>query len=190
MPCSYYRTIRSGRTAPGTANVTGTAVAFCSFATAPAAIAAWRPDALVSAFSPRRRIAAVDDRPHLRLAFHDVEQPRLGRSPPTAAQIGAFVDFVEQAKSARLLIHCRAGISRSPALAIIAAIVRGERPETIFGRLAPFAALLRPNRLLLALADRRLGLGGTLAVQASAAFAAAYGALQGAELSAVVELVD
>jgi len=170
--------------------VTGTAIAFCSFASAPAAIATWRPDALVSAFSPRRQVAAVEGLPHLRIAFHDVERPALGRSPPTAGQVGGFISFVEQAKGARLLIHCRAGISRAPALAIVAAIIRGERPGAIFERLAPFAALLRPNRLVLALADRRLGLGGALAAQANALFAPAYGARQIAELSAVVELGD
>jgi len=164
------------------------AVAFCSLAAAPSAIKTWRPDAVVSAFSPRWRVATLDDRPHLRLAFHDVERPRAARQPPRAEHIEAFVKFVEGKRHDRLLIHCRCGVSRAPALAIVAAILRGATPRAALERLAPFASLLRPNRLLLAFADRQLGLGGSLAAETTAAFAPAYAAHLGAELSAVVEL--
>jgi predicted protein tyrosine phosphatase len=62
-----------------------------------------------------------------------------------------------------LVIHCLAGISRSPAAALIALAhdARGREREaaSLLRKAAPFA---RPNRLLVQLADSALRRGGAL----------------------------
>ncbi len=164
-------------------------LAFCSLEVAARALENWRPDCIVSAFSPRRPIAALEDRPHLRLAFHDVEGPIRGRSPVNAGQIAVFLRFVEAQRQGRLLVHCRAGISRAPALAIVAALSTGMSLPRILERLSPLAAMLRPNRLVLAFGAAQLGIGGVLLQQVVTVLAAGYGRPPRAPLPSLVGLL-
>jgi len=99
---------------------------------------------------------------HLRLPFDDVEQP--GADAPQRTHVEALIGFLRARPRASVLLHCRAGVSRSTAAALVAMTV--DSP----GRELEAARLLRergphayPNRLILQHADAILGRGGRLA---------------------------
>lgn len=102
---------------------------------------------------------------HLRLDFHDVEVATWEENPPSAQDIRKLLDFVDGWKrDAPLLIHCRAGVSRSPAAAFVAACAlnpdasEAEIALTLRA-VAPFA---RPNAALVRLADVELSRQGRM----------------------------
>lgn len=121
----------------------------------------------------------LDPSRHLRLGFHDIEAPRDGKSPPSPADVGELITFARQQKAVgakSLLIHCAAGVRRSPAAAyIIAVILRNEDPlrvAHVLFREAPFAD---PNMLMIRHADAEAELDGVMskaikAARASSAF--------------------
>jgi predicted protein tyrosine phosphatase len=108
---------------------------------------------------------------HLRIAVSDVDAPREGHILAGEADIEKLLAFFEiWDRSAPLVIHCYAGVSRSPAAAFVAACALApHRCEMELAhelrRVSPTAT---PNRRLVELADRRLGRQGRM----SAAIAA------------------
>ena len=123
------------------------------------------PRGVVSLISPDA--AAPDlglsrDR-HRVLRFHDIAEPRAGLTPPDMAAIEALFAFAD-ATPGPLLLHCFAGISRSPAAAYILACRRagpGTEAE-IAARLRALSPSTTPNPWLVALADARLERGGAM----------------------------
>lgn len=128
-----------------------------------------RPSHVLSLLSPT---SPPDIWPHaddggacLRLAFHDIDAPREGFTPPDASLVALLLDFAAGWDAAQpMLVHCWAGVSRSTAAAYIIACQRGPtRSESEIARAlraaAPYAT---PNRLLVSLADERLGRGGRM----------------------------
>lgn len=96
---------------------------------------------------------------HLRLQFHDVHVPSADQVAPTAKHIEKLLVFLSQwNRSAPMLFHCRAGIGRSPAIAIIAGCLHN--PDTdervIVEALRQASSIARPNETLIALADRAM----------------------------------
>jgi len=61
-----------------------------------------------------------------------------------------------------LLVSCEAGISRSPASAIVLLVSMGYEPETAFDLALQAVPAALPNRRILRLADEMLGTGGSL----------------------------
>lgn len=133
-----------------------------------------RPDRVISVLDPGAPFPELGPgyaERHLRLAFHDANQPGPGITLPSAqhlAELAGFLDGWEAAEC--LLVHCRAGISRSTATAFIAACHRNPaaselRIATELRKAAPFA---RPNEALVRLADSVMGRSGRM----SAAIAA------------------
>ncbi len=137
-------------------------IAIASLDAVPATIAEWKPTALVSVYSPSSPdpLPAWDG-PRLALPFSDIEDVRPSRpsrhaiqhrraTPFTADHLEAFLDFILHHRQGRILIHCVAGLGRSPALAIVAlATVGGLKPHyagLMVARAAPHAS---PNRLVL-----------------------------------------
>lgn len=130
------------------------------------AVARWSPSHVVSLLSPAmehpRLPASIA---HLRLTFHDIAEPRTGLTAPTESDIGALLAFAKTSSVTRpLLIHCWAGVSRSPAAAYIVACSRtppGEEQVLAdeLRRAAPFAT---PNRRVIALADDLLSRHGAM----------------------------
>jgi predicted protein tyrosine phosphatase len=103
----------------------------------------------------------VPDR--LRLLFGDTETAEHGASE---ADIKCLIDLAKElnGSSGTVLIHCEAGVSRSPAAALILyTCLMGQGSERkamdLVLRQRPFAS---PNRRMVALADRLLGRGGRL----------------------------
>jgi predicted protein tyrosine phosphatase len=108
---------------------------------------------------------------HLRIAVSDIDAPRGGHILPGEEHINRLLAFLEEwDRSAPLVIHCYAGVSRSPAAAFVAACALSPRRSEMeiareLRRVSPTAT---PNRRMVALADERLGRNGRM----SAAIAA------------------
>ena len=122
-------------------------------------------DAVVSILGGSDRLAFPDvgDRPVLRLEFDDVVQERKGFTSPAPHHIDELIEFSRRWNgSGTLLVHCRAGSGRSPAAGMIVATALG-LPEWA-ARIRAARSYFRPNRLMLELADARLGLAPGLVV--------------------------
>jgi predicted protein tyrosine phosphatase len=102
---------------------------------------------------------------HLRLQFHDVHVASDSEIAPAAEHVESLLEFAGASQPGEsLLIHCRAGISRSTAAAfIVACFLNPNVPEidlaTALRRVAPHA---RPNEVLVALADAALSRDGRM----------------------------
>ncbi|MPZ56855.1 MAG: protein tyrosine phosphatase [Rhizobiales bacterium] len=102
---------------------------------------------------------------HLHVGVDDIAEPIDGYIHPADEHVARLIDFVQQwERTAPLVVHCYAGISRSTAAAFITACaLRPERDEasiaTAIRNASPTAS---PNPLLVALADRRLGRRGRM----------------------------
>lgn len=127
---------------------------------------------LLSPTSPEDAWPRADDGGAcLRLAFHDIDGPREGFTPPDASLVARLLDFTAGWDPARpMLVHCWAGVSRSTAAAYIIACQFGpQRSESEIARTlratAPYAT---PNPLLVGLADELLGRGGRMVAAVAA----------------------
>ncbi len=127
-----------------------------------------KPDVVISLMDAARLAPSLHlpASRHLTLGFHDIQKPETGRSPPTRDQVGTLIEFAEHHRrsgAGLLLIHCMAGVSRSPAAAYILAVsIRNEDPlraATLLFRAAPFAD---PNMLMVKHADAIIGLNGSM----------------------------
>lgn len=93
---------------------------------------------------------------HLRLVMSDIDHPEEGRIMPTAEHVRALLAFLPRwARDTPLLIHCRAGVSRSPAAAFIALCALNPQADewSLARRLREAGRLANPNRLIVSLAD-------------------------------------
>ena len=102
---------------------------------------------------------------HLRLDFHDVEIATWDENPPSVEDVRRILTFVGAWKrDAPILIHCRAGVSRSPAAAYVAACALNPRVDEaeIALALRAVAPFVRPNAALVRLADAELSRQGRM----------------------------
>ncbi len=100
---------------------------------------------------------------HLRLEINDITSPEPDQILPERAHVERLIAFLEDARGQSLLIHCYAGISRSPAAALVSmALDAPGREETAADALRVAAPYAQPNRLLIELADDLLGRAGRL----------------------------
>jgi len=102
---------------------------------------------------------------HLWLRLHDISSPIDGYILPSEQHIGELLAFVRGwDRTAPLVMHCFAGISRSTASAFAAVCaLNPQRKEAAIAlalrRASPIAT---PNIRIVALADRVLGRGGRM----------------------------
>ena len=118
---------------------------------------------LTSGGLPTPRPAGVAAADHLTIIFHDLLEARDGHVAPGAAHVADALAFAA-ANDHPLLVHCYAGVSRSPAMAYAIACARAaDRSEAEIARelrrLSPSAT---PNALIVALADAALGREGRM----------------------------
>jgi predicted protein tyrosine phosphatase len=102
---------------------------------------------------------------HLKVQVDDITEHMDGFLAPSEAHIEKVLNFVRSwDRSAPMVVHCYAGISRSTASAFAAAcMLNPHRDEMAIARqiraASPIAA---PNRLIVSLADKALGREGRM----------------------------
>ena len=131
------------------------AIVICSFYHLPEVIE--QADAVVSVLGKSDDLdwPEVGGRSVLRLAFDDVDASSRNFIAPSREQIADLIGFARVWNGIGTLVaHCRAGSSRSPAAAMIAAAALG-RPDTasLVMRVATAQSYFKPNETMLKLAD-------------------------------------
>jgi predicted protein tyrosine phosphatase len=101
---------------------------------------------------------------HLRVLVDDIDRPAVGLLAPATTHIEQLISFLRQSPpGASILIHCLAGVSRSPAAALVALALQAPGREleaaAALRRAGPF---VNPNRLIVELADAALARNGAL----------------------------
>jgi predicted protein tyrosine phosphatase len=138
----------------------------CPLADVAARIAADAPARVISLCSPEGPDPPTwTGGPQLVLRVHDIDAPQPGLIAPDAETVDRLLAFgAGWRKDGPLLVHCWFGISRSPAAAfILLCAADPARPEReIALALRHAAPEASPNRLLVALADDRLGREGRM----------------------------
>jgi predicted protein tyrosine phosphatase len=102
----------------------------------------------------------------LRLEFHDVSEDGPRETAPAREDVLALIELARAHASVRrtFLVHCEAGISRSPAAAIVlrAAWLGPHRCEEAVRGVIESVPWAFPNARIIALGDELLGCGGRL----------------------------
>lgn len=96
----------------------------------------------------------------LELQFDDVTVESRFHTAPTHADVTQILEFGKKlTEDSSLLVHCHAGISRSPAAAILILLQMNPEAtvEEIFDRVKEVRPINYPNRLILELGGRILG---------------------------------
>lgn len=98
------------------------------------------------------------------LRFDDISSPIDDFIMPQERHIRAGLEFARQWEQPSLLIHCKAGMSRSPAmaLAILADWLGEGNEEEAVGGLIKVSRLCTPNKHMIGLTDRVLSRSGHL----------------------------
>ena len=102
---------------------------------------------------------------HLRISVHDILEPAEGSVAPESSHISEILAFAQDLdRTAPLLVHCWAGVSRSTAAAyIVLCGMHGPGHEDRIARALRFRAPhAQPNRLMFRHADRLLGREGRM----------------------------
>lgn len=140
----------------------------CSLAAAPELAGKLRPARIVSLLSPYDTFPVFDGfgaGEHLQVAVHDIAQDIGDWRAPAPTDAENLIRFVEGwDRSAPMLIHCWAGISRSTASAFITACLHNPKAdeEEIAWAIRQASATASPNPRLVAHADAILGRAGRM----------------------------
>lgn len=120
---------------------------------------------LINASTVVERPAGIHESRHLFLGLSDIVAPMDGHIVPAQEHVGRFLAFVRDwDRSAPLVIHCWAGISRSTAAAYIAACALGpgRDEDEIAQALRAASPSATPNGRLVAIADTVLDRKGRM----------------------------
>lgn len=140
----------------------------CSLALTAETVAKTGARSLVTLLSPGTEIERpIGIRPerHLYLAVSDIIEPTPGQVLPDRAHLDELLGFVHAwDRTAAMVIHCFAGVSRSTAAAYIAAcaLEPGRDEFAIARTLRAASPTASPNARLVALADDALGRRGRM----------------------------
>ena len=102
---------------------------------------------------------------HLKVAMDDITEQVDGFVAPSEQHIEKVLAFVRGwDRSAALVVHCYAGISRSTASAFAAACMLNPRKDeiSIARQIRAASPIASPNRLIVSLADKVLGRDGRM----------------------------
>ena len=102
---------------------------------------------------------------HLKVAMDDITEEIDGFVAPSEAHIERVLSFVRGwDRSAPLVVHCYAGISRSTASAFVAACALNPHREEIeiATKIRAASPIAAPNRRIVSLADKVLGRDGRM----------------------------
>ena len=106
----------------------------------------------------------TDEPKQLILRFDDINQPMDDYVIPQMSHIKRALEFADKIEDGSLLIHCRAGISRSSAiaLAVIAKRLGSGKEEEAVNTLEHINPNCRPNKSIVELTDELLERNGKL----------------------------
>lgn len=126
-----------------------------------------RPGHLISLLPAQEQPATpfqVQASEHLRMLVDDIDRPAVGQTVPASNHIEELIRFLRACSPrSSIVIHCLAGMSRSPAAALIALALEAPGRELEAARLLREAGpSVDPNRLVVELADRALRREGAL----------------------------
>ena len=102
---------------------------------------------------------------HLKVSMDDITEEMDGFVAPSEGHIEQVLNFVRGwNRSAPLVVHCYAGISRSTASAFAAACALNPRRDeiAIARQIREASPIASPNRLIVRLADKALGREGRM----------------------------
>jgi predicted protein tyrosine phosphatase len=111
------------------------------------------------------RPASVLEVNHLRVSMDDITEQMDGFLAPSEQHIEQVLNFVRGwDRSAPMVVHCYAGISRSTASAFAAACALNPHREEveIARQIRSRSPIASPNRLIVSLADKALGREGRM----------------------------
>lgn len=140
----------------------------CSLAAAPQMARTLRPSRIVSLLSPYDTFPSFDGMGpdlHLTVPIHDIVDDIGDWRAPDVSHAESVIRFVESwDRTAPMLIHCWAGISRSTASAFITACVHNPHVDEgeIASAIRSASITAQPNKRLIAHADAVLGRGGRM----------------------------
>lgn len=122
---------------------------------------------LINAATVVERPQSVVAERHLMLAMSDITAPLDGHILPEAAHVERLIAFMGDwggARTAPMVVHCFAGVSRSTAAAFIGAcMLAPETPEVVWAqRIRDRSPTATPNERLVRLADDLLGRRGRM----------------------------
>ena len=120
---------------------------------------------VISAGTEVRRPDSIAADNHLFLAFNDITAPADGLVPPGPEHIEQLLAFGRGwDRTAPMIVHCWAGVSRSTAAGFILAhaLTEGSDPAALARLLRARAPWATPNARMVALADDLLGEGGRM----------------------------
>ena len=131
------------------------------------AITRYRPSHMMTLLSPEHMISTpkgIDAAQHLRLGLNDIADAAAGDIPPNEDHIEQIIAFGRKWDAkAPMLVHCWAGVSRSPAAAYIVLCDRlGASEYRIAAGLRARAPHACPNPLMVAHADKLLKRNGRM----------------------------
>jgi predicted protein tyrosine phosphatase len=118
---------------------------------------------------------------HLVLAVDDIIDPKDGHTVPAEEHVRRLIEFVKVwDRSAPMVVHCFAGISRSTAAAFTAAcVLNPRRDEADIARAIRAASpTAQPNSRIVSIADRMLNREGRM-IRAVASLGPGEAALEG-----------
>ncbi len=134
----------------------------------------------------QRRALRVDDSEYyfdqLILNFDDVSAETGRKTPPQLSDISKALEFARSHSDADLLVHCHAGVSRSPAIAISIMADRlgvGMEPDAVQQVIDRTTPPIEPNMLVIHLADQFLCRDGRLVGAVQAVFGGATRGVEG-----------
>jgi predicted protein tyrosine phosphatase len=131
-------------------------------------VAARAPERVISVLDPDfefPELGGAFHGRHLRLRFHDIHVATDGQTLPTHDHARELIEFLDGwTRTGPMLVHCRAGIGRSTAVAFIAACLHNPyTSERMIARaLRQASSNARPNETLVALADAVLQRDGRM----------------------------
>jgi predicted protein tyrosine phosphatase len=119
---------------------------------------------------PKRReiVRLVAPQARYHFAFFEDTTNRLGPDAPTLADVEKILDFTRKLPAeAKVLVHCQAGVSRSPAIAYAIVCQHSNPGEEGAGLdyIKSIRPLIVPNELIVALADQLLQREGQMSLQ-------------------------
>ncbi len=126
-----------------------------------------QPDWLISILGPADQLPwpELGSPPRrLRIECDDIQYPSTGYIVPTIEHVEILINFLRKWNGeGDLMVHCKAGTSRSPAAALIAlAMLNPEREQDAALLLRQEAPQARPSEVFLRHADKILGTGTAL----------------------------